>query len=122
MKKRMFLGLVLATLLFAGIGGAAARQSQSLDGTWQIVFDRDNEGREKQWVHRENFPEALQRDITVPGCWELTEKDYEGVAFYRRTFRVPASWKDKIVRLQFDAVNFRAEVWLNDTAVGVHEP
>jgi len=121
MKERMFLVLVLATLCFPGIGNATARQSQSLDGTWQIVFDRDNEGREKQWVHRENFPEALQRDITVPGCWELTEKDYEGVAFYRRTFRVPASWKHKIVRLQFDAVNFRAEVWLNDTAVGVHE-
>jgi len=121
MKKRMFLGLVLATLCFAGIGSAETRQLRSLDGMWQIVFDPNNEGREKQWVRGEHFPKAQQRDITVPGCWELTEKDYEGVAFYRRTFRVPASWKGKVVRLQFDAVNFRAEVWLNDTAVGVHE-
>jgi len=121
MKTRMFLGLVWAAVVFAGVGGAAARELQSLDGTWQIVFDPDNEGREKQWVRGEHFSKARQRDITVPGCWELTEKDYEGVAFYRRTFRVPASWKGKVVRLQFDAVNFRAEVWLNDVAVGVHD-
>ncbi len=121
MKKRMFLGLVLAAVCFAGIGGAEARELQSLDGTWQIVFDPNNEGRERRWVRSEHFPEAQARDITVPGCWELTEKDYEGVAFYRRTFRVPASWKGKVVRLQFDAVNFRTEVWLNDVAVGVHE-
>ena len=49
------------------------------------------------------------------------EKDYEGVAFYRRTFKAPAHWKGKVVRLQFDAVNFRAEVWWNDTALGFHE-
>ncbi len=54
-------------------------------------------------------------------CWELFEKDYEGVAFYRRAFTVPKGWQGKVVRLQFDAVNFRAEVWLNDTAVGSHE-
>jgi beta-galactosidase len=57
----------------------------------------------------------------VPNCWELTEKDYEGVGFYRRMFKAPARWEGKVIRLQFDAVNFLAEVWLNDTAVGVHE-
>ena len=34
---------------------------------------------------------------------------------------VPASWKGKVIRLHFDAVNFLSEVWLNDQAVGVHE-
>ncbi|MHC4664780.1 MAG: glycoside hydrolase family 2 protein [Planctomycetota bacterium] len=93
----------------------------SLDGTWQIVFDRNNEGRQNEWFHEGNFPIERTREITVPSCWELTEKDYEGVAFYRSTFRVPSNWKGKVVRLSFDAVNFLAEVWLNDTAVGIHE-
>ncbi|MHB8899981.1 MAG: glycoside hydrolase family 2 protein [Thermoguttaceae bacterium] len=75
----------------------------------------------KQWFREEHFPREQAREIAVPSCWELTEKDYEGVAFYRRTFTVPNRWQGKIVRLQFDAVNFRAEVWLNDTAVGLHE-
>jgi len=92
-----------------------------LDGTWWIVFDRNNEGRQNEWFREGNFPKEKAREIIVPSCWELTEKDYEGVAFYHRTFVVPANWEDKTVRLHFDAVNFLAEVWLNDTAVGVHE-
>ena len=67
------------------------------------------------------FPRERIRDIAVPSCWELMEKDYEGVAFYRHAFKVPANWAGKTVRLHFDAVNFRSEVWLNDTAVGMHE-
>ncbi len=97
------------------------RESLSLDGTWQILFDRNNEGRQKQWFREGNFPKEEAREITVPSCWELTEKDYEGVAFYRRAFAVPVSWKGRVVRLHFDAVNFRTEVWVNDTAVGSHE-
>jgi len=98
-----------------------AKNFECLNGTWQIVFDRNNEGREKMWVHKENFPEKIMKEITVPCCWELIEKDYEGVAFYRRIFKVPKGWKGKTVRLHFDAVNFRAEVWLNNTAVGFHD-
>ena len=64
---------------------------QSIDGTWQIVFDGKNEGRENEWFRRKTFPQKQRREITVPSCWELVEKDYEGVAFYRRTFKVPTN-------------------------------
>ena len=100
---------------------AASRQAVSLNGTWQIVFDHYNEGREKQWFHDEYFPESLQKEIRVPSCWEEIEKDYEGVAFYRREFEVPADWSGKVIRLQFDAVNYLTEVWINDEVVGYHE-
>ena len=93
----------------------------SLDGSWQIVFDRHNQGRKHEWVQPGDFPMDQIRQIDVPACWETIEKDYEGVAFYRRTFDVPGKWKGKRVRLQFDAVNYRAEVWLNHTALGFHD-
>jgi len=96
--------------------------SLSLDGTWEIVFDPENKGREGEWHLDKAFTAAKgRRKIAVPSCWEETEKDYEGVAFYRRTFTVPAEWEGKVIRLHFDAVNFLAEVWLNDQAVGMHE-
>jgi len=98
-----------------------SEESLSLDGTWQIIFDSNNKGRQNEWFHEENFPKDEAREITVPSCWELTEEDYEGVAFYRRKFEVPANWEGKVVRLHFDAVNYLAEIWLNDTAIGVHE-
>jgi beta-galactosidase len=112
--------LLLTALLLAG-DGALAGETFTLDGTWQIVFDRNNDGGAKQWVREKHFPREQMRDIAVPSCWELIEKDHEGVAYYRRTFKVPANWAGKTVRLHFDALNFRSEVWLNDTAVGVHD-
>jgi len=116
------LSILAGTILITAQSAAGIpRETQSLDGPWQIVFDPGNEGRDKGWFRNKDFPQAQQREITVPSCWELIEKDYEGVAFYRRSFKVPADWKQKVVRLQFDAVNFRSEVWLNDVAVGMHE-
>ncbi len=117
--------VLAASLLLVPTGASPAegtgRETLSLDGTWDIVFDPENEGRAGGWTYDENFPTERQREITVPSCWELTEKDYEGVAFYRRRFEVPDGWEGKVIRLHFDAVNFLAEVWLNGTAVGFHE-
>ncbi len=115
---------VVGLLLAANAASAQApgRQELSLDGVWEIVFDPDNTGREADW-HKEQtfFSHTDRREIPVPSCWEEIEQDYEGVAFYGRRFSVPESWQGKTVRLQFDAVNFVAEVWLNDQAVGFHE-
>ncbi len=118
---------VVSLLLLSRAGSSAkvrgdGRQVQSLDGRWEIIFDPENVGRRGRWHKQQVFAaQPNRREITVPGCWELIEKDYEGVAFYRRTFKVPASWKGKVVQLHFDAVNFLSEVWINDQAVGVHE-
>jgi hypothetical protein len=107
-----------------GVQAVAAgnREIQSLDGMWEIIFDHQNEGRKEGWHQDQIFSEKkVRRQISVPSCWEQIEQDYEGVAYYHRTFKVPPSWKDKVIRLRFDAVNFRSEVWLNDQAVGFHE-
>jgi beta-galactosidase len=102
--------------------GAVARETASLDGEWQIVFDHKNVGRVAGWYRQQTF-EALagKSTIQVPNCWETIEQDYEGVGWYGRRFRVPASWSDQVVRVQFGAVNYRAEVWINDQPAGFHE-
>ena len=114
--------LLTITLLISTLGMADAREVQSLDGNWGIAFDADNTGRDSEW-HKAKVFKGLEtrRSISVPGSWERMEKDYEGVAFYQRSFKVAEDWKGKVVRLKFDAVNFRAEVWVNDVAVGMHE-
>lgn len=98
------------------------QNTHSLDGTWQIIFDKDNQSRSKKLYKNSNFLDHKEiRDITVPSVWERIEKDYEGVAVYRRTFNAPSEWQNKITHISFDAVNYRAEVYLNDNVVGVHE-
>ncbi|PKI16685.1 glycoside hydrolase family 2 protein [Colwellia sp. 12G3] len=96
--------------------------TQSLDGDWQIIFDKENISRAKKLYKNKNFlAQSNIQNITVPSVWELEEKDYEGVAVYRRSFTAPKKWQDKITHISFDAVNYRAEVYLNDNVVGVHE-
>lgn len=99
-----------------------AQKEISLNGNWEIVFDHHNEGAKALW-HENDIFQSLEykRKIKVPSSWELIEQDYEGVAFYRYAFEVPKDWEGKIIRLQFDAVNYLSEIWLNDEVVGFHE-
>lgn len=119
-NPRKTITLILIALLAASF--AHGNDELSLDGQWEIVFDHDNAGKKNGWHKNATFS-ALdnRRPITVPSVWELIEQDYEGVAFYRREFTVPADWKGKVVRMHFGAVNYIAEVWINDEAIGVHE-
>lgn len=98
------------------------REILHLDGKWEIIFDHNNEGKQGLWYLNNEFSRNENiREINVPSAWELIEKDYEGVAFYRRSFNVPEEWKGKTLRLHFGAVNYISEVWLNDNVVGYHE-
>jgi hypothetical protein len=99
-----------------------SREVNSLNGTWEIIFDHENISRDADWHLDKVFStQSAKQNITVPSCWEEIEKDYEGVAFYRRKFNVPEDWEGKVVHIHFDAVNFSSEVWINDNAVGFHE-
>jgi beta-galactosidase/beta-glucuronidase len=63
--------------------------------------------------------------LTVPSPWqaEARFRDYTGAAWYQREFDIPAEWleKERVVILGFGAVDYFAEVWLNDIKVGEHE-
>ena len=98
------------------------KQTHSLDGTWQVIYDHDNKGRTLNLQQRENFyaREDVEQ-ITVPACLEEFKQDYEGVAWYGKTFTLPSDWQEKTIRLHFGAVNYRAEIWVNGEAVGAHE-
>lgn len=113
-------GLLIAIFFFGSAGVTA--QSLSLDGAWEIIFDDKNEGREAKWMNKEIFGQHPDRqNIQVPIAWETLKEDYEGVAFYRKSFDVPKDWEGKTMRLQFGAVNYLTEVWLNDEVLGFHE-
>ena len=114
--------LCLTAIDLFGAENPAVRSFQSLDGTWEIVFDSKNEGRHGGWQKEPVFSaQGNRRKIQVPSCWEEIAQDYEGVAFYGTHFKVSPEWKGRVVRLQFDAVNYVAEVWLNGVSLGRHE-
>ena len=124
-RSKMMLIIRILTIIFSitTINRSQAQLNQlSLDGTWDIIFDDENVGKNGFWQTDSAFDlQSKKREIEVPSCWELIEQDYEGVAFYRQKFYVPENWDGKVIRLQFGAVNYLAEVWLNDEVVGFHE-
>lgn len=98
------------------------RDHLSLNGNWEIIFDDANQGKTMEWFTNAGFEKvASKREILVPSCWEEFEKDYEGVAIYRKKFDVPSDWGERIIEIHFDAVNYMSELWLNDQVVGFHE-
>jgi hypothetical protein len=70
------------------------------------------------------FTDKFGGKITVPFCWESelsgVHKTGETVGWYRKTFRIPASWTGKHAWLHFDAVDEEAHVWVNGQDLGTH--
>ncbi|MFY0651628.1 MAG: beta galactosidase jelly roll domain-containing protein [Cyclobacteriaceae bacterium] len=114
--------LLVLTFLLGSLDFCTAQNTLSLDGQWEIIFDENNNGRTAKWFLDSAFKQqASIQKIKVPSAWELIKEDYEGVAFYRTKFSVPKNWEGNVIRLQFGAVNYLSEVWLNDEVVGFHE-
>jgi beta-galactosidase len=43
-----------------------------------------------------------------------------GIGWYRKTFTVPASWKDKLVSIYFEGVYMNSEVFINGKSLGIY--
>ncbi len=82
-------------------------ETLSLNGMWEIEID------------------GQVGDIRVPEAWEA--QGYSGKAgvndpvIYRRSFDVPKAWEDADIWLQFGAISYYAEVFVNGVSVGTHE-
>ena len=124
------------------------RKITSLDGTWNYIVDPYETGyydyRHKPYDQRDvhnksaiynnykaqNKSELVEFDfdksptIYVPGDWNSQDEKlfyYEGNVWFKRSFDFDLSKKEDRVFLYFGAVNYKAEVYLNGTKLGVHE-
>lgn len=101
---------------------AVYANSLSLSGEWHFAVDPDEVGENKGWA-APDFGDSGWAVVTVPHAWGVMEEhaDYDGVAWYRRTFALPAKAQDAHLRLHFGAVFYLARVWLNGQYLGAHE-
>ena len=72
------------------------------------------------------IPVAFDGEILVPFAVESAlsgvgkRMDDTKELVYQRSFDVPSAWKGKQVLLHFGAVDWKADVWVNDVKVGSH--
>ena len=90
-----------------------------LDGDWRLVLDPEDKGKDEQWFLGEALSDAL--DVKVPSVWDRWIPDYDGVGWYFREFELGAEWEGRHVALEFEAVDYYAETWLNGVRLGDHE-
>ncbi len=99
---------------------AKDRPVVSLDGRWEFMPDLAAEGERRQFWNVVP-PDLPWRNVVVPSVFEAAcpeIKYYTGMGWYRRAFRLPAEWSGSRIVLHFEAVNYRAKVWLNGDLLG----
>lgn len=90
---------------------------QNLNGLWDYAIRPKNEAK----------PTSFDGEILVPFA---VESSLSGVMkplgqhkalWYNREFTVPSAWKGDRIILHFGAVDWHAQVWVNDMKVGEHK-
>jgi len=124
------------------------RNTTSLNGKWNYIVDPYETGyynyRHKPYdqtdvhsssafynnYHAQDKSELVEYDfdrsptLDIPGDWNSQKENlfyYEGTIWLKRSFDYAPLQKDKRLFLYFGAVNYKAEVYLNGTKLGVHE-
>ena len=93
----------------------------NLNGEWQFEIDHGGSGRARGLVEKESF----ESKIIVPFCPEsrlsgVGYVDFMRAVWYKRTFTLPREAEGKRVFVNFGAVDYLSEVWVNGVSVGTH--
>lgn len=91
----------------------------TFDGDWDFRTDPNDKGEAEGWYRADYAPFGWDK-MNVPGNWDLRNEyaHYVGKAWYHKRFIAPSAWKDKVVRIIFEAVYNDAKVWLNGRLLG----
>jgi len=82
---------------------------------------------EWEYAIQEKEPASFDGKILVPFAVESSLSgvqkavDEKQELWYKRTFTVPAAWKGKQILLNFGAVDWRTDVFVNDIFIGSHQ-
>ncbi|MFY9726178.1 MAG: glycoside hydrolase family 2 TIM barrel-domain containing protein [Bryobacteraceae bacterium] len=105
----------------SGMEPDSGDKSSSLNGLWLFRLDPDGKGEQKGWPLPEG-PAAGWREVRVPHTWQVEPEntEYRGLAWYRRKFDAPPAWRERAIRVEFEAVFHTATVWVNGKEAGRH--
>ncbi len=94
----------------------------SLDGAWELAHGEKGAGPQSAWT-RVNVPGTVHTQILPPPKYYTHEADWISYQewWYHKSFRAPARFSGRRLRLQFDATDYYADAYLNGTYLGRHE-
>ena len=101
---------------------STARIRESFDFGWKFLKG-DSPGAQQP-----EFPDSAWRTVDLPHDWSIEGPFSEqekaqgslptGIGWYRKRFRLPESYKDRTVLIEFDGIYQNSEVWINGQYLG----
>jgi beta-galactosidase/beta-glucuronidase len=88
----------------------------SLNGTWEYSFVETAQPEEVSWQGTIRVPYPPEAPLSG-----VDDPAFHPVVWYRRKFTVPSIWRNQKLRLNFGAVDYFAQVWVNGHLVAEHE-
>ena len=114
--------LCASSVVFAYEPPASGRAKYNFNSGWKL-FVGDPRGAEAP-----GFDDSAWKDVTLPRAWnedDAFRKDIkdlpDGVAWYRKRFRLPAGAAGRKVFLEFEGVRQAGEFYFNGKHIGRHE-
>lgn len=89
---------------------------QNLNGLWKYAIQPVGKHKPTRFEGEILVPFAIESSLS--GVQKRVRKDNE--LWYQNEFTVPVKWKNNKVLLHFGAVDWEADVWVNDIKVGQH--
>jgi beta-galactosidase/beta-glucuronidase len=89
---------------------------ENLNGLWEYAVRPAGKRQPESFDGRILVPFAIESSLS--GVQKALGSEDE--LWYKRTFILPSSWKNKHIILHFGAVDWKAEVYINDIRIGSH--
>ncbi|MDR1369339.1 MAG: beta-galactosidase [Dysgonamonadaceae bacterium] len=89
---------------------------QNLNGLWDYAILPAGQAEPNSFDGKILVPFAIESSLS--GVQKPVGENNE--LWYKRTFTIPSKWKGKNILLHFGAVDWKAEIYLNDIKIGSH--
>lgn len=115
-KRAIFVSALMFLLTYS-IRASVAQDDlvllKSLQGKWRFSI-----GTNKDWISPE-FNDSEWETVNVPSPWEDEGfNGYNGYAFYRKKFEIPALYKERMLYLNMGYIDDVDEVYFNGHKIG----
>ena len=123
--KILFFLLVAVRLSLSAVPESEVRQKVSFNKDWKFTLGDHPQFRDSA------YNDASWRLLDLPHDWSIEgEIDKSiggsggffpiGIGWYRKSFKLPESMKNKQLVIQFDGIYMNSEVWINGHFLGRH--
>jgi beta-galactosidase len=127
MKIKMKHFLILAFFILTSTVNAQYTPKENFDKDW-LFLKHEAKGAEKETYNDSNWRKLdLPHDWAIEGPFDVKNDcrtgglPVHGTGWYRKHFKMPASAKGKVIRIEFEGAMYNSHIWVNGKKVG-HRP